>query len=109
MNIMLASITERIREIGTCKAIGASPAAIFLQVLVEGCVLAGLGGLAGITTSFGLVACLDRLSSGGNAPVITVMPMIAAVAFSVTVGLVASLLPAVKAARLAPIQALRYG
>jgi putative ABC transport system permease protein len=86
MNIMLASITERIREIGTCKAIGASPAAIFLQVLVEGCVLAGLGGLAGITTSFGLVACLDRLSSGGNAPVITVMPMIAAVAFSVTVG-----------------------
>jgi putative ABC transport system permease protein len=108
MNIMLASITERIREIGTCKAIGASPATIFLQVLVEGCVLAGLGGIAGVAASFGLVNALDRLSPTGNAPVITFLPVTVAVAFSIAVGVVASLLPAVKAARLAPIQALRY-
>jgi putative ABC transport system permease protein len=108
MNIMLASITERIREIGTCKAIGASPAAIFLQVLIEGCVLAGLGGFSGVVASIGLVMLLDHLSPGANAPVITFLPVAAAVAFSVTVGLVASLLPAVKAAKLAPIQALRY-
>lgn len=108
MNIMLASITERIREIGTCKAIGASPTAIFLQVLVEGCVLAGLGAVAGVASSFGLVGLLDHLSPGNNAPIITAMPLVAAVTFSMVVGLAASLIPAVKAAKLHPIQALRY-
>ncbi len=108
MNIMLASITERIREIGTCKAIGASPMAIFLQVIVEGCVLASLGAAAGVASSFGLVYLLDHLSPGANAPVITMSPVVAAVAFSIAVGLVASLIPAVKAAKLHPIQALRY-
>jgi putative ABC transport system permease protein len=109
MNIMLASITERIREIGTCKAIGASPTAIFLQVLVEGTVLALLGGLLGVGVSFGLVAILEYVSPGANAPVVTWAPILVAVGFSLAVGVVASLIPAIKAARLAPIAALRYG
>jgi putative ABC transport system permease protein len=108
MNIMLASITERIREIGTCKAIGAPPETIFLQVLVEGCVLAALGGVFGVVLSYAFVAVLDHVSPGANAPVITSGPILIAIAFSLAVGLAASLMPALKAARLAPIQALRY-
>ena len=109
MNIMLASITERIREIGTCKAIGASPVAIFLQVLVEGLVLAGLGGVLGVAASAALVQLLEHVSPGSNAPVITLAPVVAAVSFSLFVGVAASFFPAFKAARLAPIAALRYG
>src|SRR6266487_1058814 len=58
MNIMLASINERIREIGICKAIGATGPAIFLQILVESIVVALLGALAGLAASFGLVRLL---------------------------------------------------
>ena len=108
MNIMLASINERIREIGTCKALGAAPGVIFLQVLVEGVVIASLGGLVGVAASFGLVRIIEAVSPGANAPVITAAPMLVAVAFSVAVGVAAALLPAFKAAKLHPIQALRY-
>jgi ABC-type antimicrobial peptide transport system permease subunit len=108
MNIMLASINERIREIGTCKALGAAPSVIFLQVLVEGVVLSGVGGLAGVAASFGLVKVIEAVSPGANSPVITTAPMLVAVAFSVAVGVAASLIPAFKAAKLHPIQALRY-
>jgi putative ABC transport system permease protein len=108
MNIMLASITERIREIGIRKAVGASNGSIFIQIIVESIVIAVLGGLAGIATSYGFVHVLSELTPTDNSPVITPLAMAVAFAFSVIVGLVAGLFPAIKAARMDPIQALRY-
>jgi putative ABC transport system permease protein len=108
MNIMLASITERIREIGIRKAIGASNANIFIQILVESTVIALLGGIAGLATSYGLVEILGAISPVDNTPEITPMAMMVAFSFSAVVGVLAGIIPAVKAAKLDPIQALRY-
>jgi putative ABC transport system permease protein len=108
MNIMLASITERVREIGIRKAIGATTFAVFVQILVESLVIAVLGGVAGLVTSFGLVRILVYMAPGENAPQITVLSMLIAFVFSAGVGVLAGILPAIKAARLDPISALRY-
>ena len=108
MNIMLASITERIREIGIRKAIGATFTDIFVQILVESVVIAILGGAAGLITSLGLVNFLGFLSPTDNTPTITLNALAVAFAFSVGVGILAGLIPAFKAAKLDPIQALRY-
>ena len=108
MNIMLASITERVREIGLRKAVGATTLSIFIQILVESIVLGILGGLAGLAVSYGFVRVLADITQGGNSPVITIEAMVMAFAFSACVGLLAGLIPAVKASKLDPIQALRY-
>ena len=71
MNIMLASINERIREIGICKAVGATGAAIFIQVLIESVVIALLGAALGVVTSYGFVEVLENISPTANTPVIT--------------------------------------
>ena len=106
MNIMLVSVTERTREIGTRLAIGALEWEVLLQFLVEAVVLASFGGLVGITfalaVSFGL-ATLLKVPFIFNAPIVLV-----AFLFSGAIGVVFGYFPARKAARLDPIEALRH-
>jgi putative ABC transport system permease protein len=108
MNIMLASISERVREIGLRKAVGATTTDVFVQILVESTVIAMLGGIAGLVASMGLIDILRNVTPESNDPTLTITPMAIAFACSVTIGVLAGLFPAIKASRLHPIQALRY-
>jgi putative ABC transport system permease protein len=108
MNIMLASITERVREIGVRKAVGATFLDVFIQILVESVVIAVIGGFAGLLASQALVRLLTLISPADYTPVITMDAMLLAFSFSVGVGILAGIFPGLKAARLHPIQALRY-
>ena len=108
MNIMLASISERVREIGIRKSIGATDSDVFVQILIESVVLAVLGGIAGMITSYALVQFIAVLAPTENTPVVTATALLIAFSFSVVIGILAGLIPAMKASRLNPIQALRY-
>ena len=108
MNIMLASISERIREIGIRKAVGAGALDIFTQIVVESTVIAVVGGLAGLVTSVGLIRLITYVTPTDNAPIVTVTSMLLAFGASVVIGVLAGLFPALKAARMNVIQSLRY-
>ena len=108
MNIMLASISERIREIGIRKAVGAGGLDIFTQILVESTVIAVVGGLLGLVASRFVVFGITLVAPTGNDPVITWSAMAVAFGFAAGVGVLAGLFPAFKAARMNVIQALRY-
>ncbi len=106
MNIMMVSVTERTREIGTRLAIGALERQVLMQFLVEAVVLTSFGGVIGIVTGLGLSALGARLL---DMPfVFKPMTVLASFLFSGAVGIIFGYFPARKAARLNPIEALRY-
>jgi putative ABC transport system permease protein len=117
MNTMLTSVMERTREIGIMKAIGATTRDIMSIFIIEGMLLSSLGGVIGIILgvfgSQGLTLILRSfMSMGGGGfqlnPIITVTSVVLAVAVSLIVGVLSSLYPAWKAARMSPIEAVRY-
>ena len=106
MNIMLVSVTERTREIGLKKAIGAKKSRILWQFLTEAAVLPSMGGIVGVGAGIGLAEIISRMTS---APVAVSFPAIViAVVFSMAIGILFGLLPSFKAANLNPIDALRH-
>lgn len=105
MNIMLVTVTERTREIGLKKAIGARRARILWQFLTEAAVLTSLGGVIGVLAGIGMAQLVSRFS--GSPTAISWPAALLAVVFSMVIGIIFGLMPAVKAANLNPIEALR--
>ena len=109
MNIMLVSVNERTREIGIRKAVGARRGDILNQFLIEAVALTGLGGIIGILLGWAITEVVHRIPQAASLPLlITSGTVIIAVGVSVAIGVVFGLYPAMRAARLHPIQALRY-
>jgi len=105
MNIMFVSVTERTREIGVRKAIGAKKRTILTQFLLESSTICMIGGILGVVLSFGVAALIDQylLPASVSLPIVIV-----ALGISVLTGIVAGFIPAYRASRLNPIDALRY-
>ena len=108
MNIMLVSVTERTREIGICKAIGAKRHHILMQFLIEALLLSLLGGIIGLAIGFGLGTLISNTIPGFPSASIPLWSIALTLGFSGFVGVLFGILPAAKAANLDPIDALRY-
>jgi len=107
MNVMLASINERVREIGVRRALGAKRTDILVQILAESLTLAVGGGILGMVASVGLIKILQRVVVEANRPELSVAALFIGVLFSGLVGMLAGLYPAVRASQLSPVEALR--
>jgi putative ABC transport system permease protein len=111
MNIMLVSVTERTREIGLRKALGAHKWDIRLQFLMESLVLSVIGGLIGVALAAGISKVIANISAASNSainPVIGISSVLLATLFSAAVGLFFGIYPANRASNLEPVEALRY-
>ena len=106
MNIMLVSVTERTREIGIRKAIGAKRKDILIQFLTESIVLSVIGGILGIIFALSVTLLLKKFAGLNSA--VTLTPIVLALSFSTVIGLTFGIFPAMRAARLNPIESLRY-
>jgi putative ABC transport system permease protein len=111
-NIMLVSVTERTREIGIRKAIGARRSAVMKQFLIEAIVLSGLGGLIGVIIGVGLTLVsaeiVPHIAPKFGTPDVSVVAVLVAFLFSLLIGLMAGGYPALRASKLRPIEALRF-
>ena len=106
MNIMLVSVTERTREIGIRKSLGAKTNAILMQFLTESTIITLIGGVIGLV--IGVIGAYIFCAVGGFDPVFTLSSIFLTVLFSAGVGIVFGVYPAKKAAEMSPIEALRH-
>jgi len=108
MNMMMTSVTERTREIGICKALGARRGDILLQFLLEAIILASVGALAGVIVGLGTAFSLPIVIPTFPPVGVPVWAIIIAVGFCTFIGVLFGVLPAANAANLDPIEALRH-
>jgi putative ABC transport system permease protein len=106
MNIMLVTVSERTREIGIRKALGAGRGSIMLQFLIESSIISGIGGIIGVLSGIYASSYISKLL--GTRLVINMYVLTVAFGFSLLIGLFFGLYPANKASKLRPIDALRF-